>query len=110
MFDNWLRSRGSGTASRRDLKTDLRVHKLRPSTQTERVLQIMHLGPAGVGALASTVNQAAINARSRLDTPAPTEQGGFAARHNADVESKRRVDLKLDDVGEGAQQPQLEVV
>jgi hypothetical protein len=70
----------------------------------------MHLNPAGVGALASTVNQAAINARWSLDGPAPTEQGEIAAQHSADVEGRRSASLKLDDAGEGVQQPQLEVV
>jgi hypothetical protein len=58
----------------------------------------MHLGPAGVGALASTVDGAAINARWSLDTPAPTEQGGFAAEHSADDEGRYSASLKLDDV------------
>jgi hypothetical protein len=70
----------------------------------------MHLNPAGVGALASTVYQAAINARWSLDTPAPTEQGEIAAQHNADVEGRCSASMKLDDAGEGVQQPQLEVV
>jgi hypothetical protein len=70
----------------------------------------MHLGPAGVGALASTDDQAAINARWSLDTRAPTEQGGIAAQHSADVEGRCSASLKLDDAGEGAQQPQLKVV
>jgi hypothetical protein len=70
----------------------------------------MHLDPAGVGALASTVNQAAINARWSLDTRAPTEQGGIAAQHSADVEGRCSASLKLDDTGRGAQQPQVNVV
>ena len=70
----------------------------------------MHLDPAGVRALASTVNQAAINARWNLDTPATTEQGGFAAQHSADDEGRCSASLKLDDGGKGAQQLQLEVV
>jgi hypothetical protein len=82
-----------------------RLHRL------SEYLRLCTWGLAGVGALASTDNLAAINARWSLDTPAPTEQGGIAAQHGAKVEGRCSASLKLvDDGWKGAQQPQLQVV